>query len=158
MTSERRSIAPIKKHLPGCRIGTQSEPAHIDDAGGAYCDAFIREEIHIAADLPIFDGVHYAIDIDFIIHHIDLVIHLPQVEIRDVRLIQREIIKPVQRLRAIGAHLLVGDFIFLSVRPGNRSLYHRRPILRRVRHSDRRMSHRPAGRRHGKSRQDAGLQ
>ena len=158
LISGNRSIATIKKHLPCHRIGAQSEPAYIDDAGGAYRDAFIREEIHIAADLPIFDGVHYAIDIDFIIDHVDLVSHIPQVEIGNICLIQAKLIESVQRLRAIGAHLLVVDFIFLPVRPGNRSLYHRRPILRRIRHSDRRMSHRPTGRRHGKSRQDAGLQ
>ena len=115
-------VLAIEEYLPDLRIGAQGETAYIDDAGLPHRDAIIREEIHIAADLPIFNGVHYAIDVDLVIDHIDLVIHFPQVEIRDVRLIQREIIKPVQRLRAIGAHLLVGDFIFLPVRSGNRSL------------------------------------
>ena len=79
LISDSRSIAAIKKHLAGSGIGSQGEAPHIDDAGGAYRDAFIREEIHIAADLPILQRIHDAIDVDLVIHHIDLVVHLAQI-------------------------------------------------------------------------------
>ncbi len=154
--SDQRIIAAIKEHFASPGIGAQGETAYIDDAAGADCDAFIREEIHIAADFPVFQCVHHAIDVDFIVYYVDLVIHIAQIQIGNVRLVQGEIIEPVQRF--IATDPLVCDFVFLSVRSGNHALYHRRAILALIRHGDCSLSHRAAGRRHSKRREDAGFQ
>ena len=79
LTCERQAkeTGIAENRFPHRSIGAQSETPHIDDTVGADSDAFIREEIHIAADLPILQRIHHAIDFDLVIDHIDLVIHFP---------------------------------------------------------------------------------
>ena len=115
----QRRIGQIQV-LPIAGRGPQGESAHIDDPRRTYRNALGAEEIHIAADLIVLDGIHDAVDVDFAIHHIDLMIHIAKLQIGDVTTGDIKLREVVQRF--IAFHLLVLDGVLRAA--GNLLLHH----------------------------------
>ncbi len=90
-------------------IGAQREAPHIENAIGAYGNAIAAEEIHVATDLVVLDGIDHAVNVDLFIHHIDLVIHIAKLQIRHIAFGDLETGEIVQRLIAL--HHLVLDVV-----------------------------------------------
>ncbi len=130
-------VAAIKKHIRKGRVRPQREATHIEYPVRAHRDAALGEEIHIAADLIVLDGIHHAVDVDAAIHHIDLALRLVQVEIRHVLLRQREFREAIERA-PLPIHLLVVHLVLLPAR-------RRRAFVDVVRGNRRRHRHRRLG-------------
>ncbi len=108
------------------RIGAQGETAHVEHTVRADSDAVVTEEIHIAANLPILERIDHAVDVDLVVHHIDLVLYISQLEICHVTSGNIKINEPVQCL--IVLHLLVLDVVLGAA--GNIGFRHRAAVLR----------------------------
>ena len=79
-----------KQLLPGIGIGAERKSSHIDDAGRTDSDAFRREEVHVAADFIVLQGIHHALDVDFLIDNINLPVCRAHVKIGNVFLSNAE--------------------------------------------------------------------